>query len=146
MAQDRTGSDASSLFASPARLLVGTLIFVAIVFVAAVSAYVAAGWPIADAAYMVTLTIFSVGYGEVRPSATPYLRVVTIATMVRGGTGMIVLTGALVLGERRSDSGSMRTSSSRSWTKSLSGRASVSRMARATPPEPPRLGCRMVRW
>lgn len=96
MAQHRTGSDAASLFASPARLLVGTLIFVAIVFVAAVSAYVAAGWPIADAAYMVTLTIFSVGYGEVRPIATPYLRVVTIATMVLGCTGMIVLTGALV--------------------------------------------------
>ncbi|MBV2148793.1 potassium channel protein [Sphingobium sp. AS12] len=96
MVQDRTGSDTASLFASPARLLVGTLIFVGIVFVAAVSAYVAAGWPVADAAYMVTLTIFSVGYGEVRPIATPYLRAVTIATMVLGCTGMIVLTGALV--------------------------------------------------
>ena len=46
--------------------------------------------------------------------------------------------------ERRSDSGSIRTSSSRSWTKSLSGRSSVSAMARAKPPEPPRFGCVMI--
>ncbi|CNL08159.1 Uncharacterised protein [Mycobacterium tuberculosis] len=41
--------------------------------------------------------------------------------------------------ERRRDSGSMRTSSSRSWTKSLSGRCRDSCMARAKPPDPPRL-------
>lgn len=45
---------------------------------------------------MVTLTIFSVGYGEIHPIDTPFLRLVTIATMVLGCTGMIVLTGALV--------------------------------------------------
>jgi trk system potassium uptake protein TrkA/voltage-gated potassium channel len=45
---------------------------------------------------MVTLTLFSGGYGEVHPIVTPYLRIVTIATMVLGCTGMIVLTGALV--------------------------------------------------
>lgn len=94
--KDAHSPDAASVFASPLRTLVGTLIFVAIVFVAATTGYVLAGWNVADAAYMVTLTIFSVGYGEVHPIAGPYLRTLTILTMVLGCTGMIVLTGALV--------------------------------------------------
>ena len=49
-----------------------------------------------DAAYMVTLTIFSVGFEEVHPINTPWLRTLVIGTIVLGCTGMIVLTGALV--------------------------------------------------
>ena len=45
---------------------------------------------------MVTLTIFSVGYDEVHPIDTVYLRALTTGTIVLGCTGMIVLTGALV--------------------------------------------------
>jgi len=33
----------------------------------AVSGYVLTGWSLSDAIYMVTITIFGVGYGEVRP-------------------------------------------------------------------------------
>ena len=84
------------VFASPLRILAYTLIFVLTVSVVAISGYVRAGWPLDDAAYMVTLTIFSVGYGEVRPIDTLYLRILTTGTMVLGCTGMIVLTGALV--------------------------------------------------
>lgn len=89
-------STADGVLASPLRTLAGTLIYVAIVFVAATLGYVAAGWSAGDAAYMVTLTIFSVGYGEVHPIDTVYLHALTMATMVLGCTGMIVLTGALV--------------------------------------------------
>jgi trk system potassium uptake protein TrkA/voltage-gated potassium channel len=56
--------------------------------------YVRAGWPLGDAAYMVLLTIFSVGYGEVRPIDGTFLRLWTTMTIVLGCTGMIVLTGA----------------------------------------------------
>ena len=45
---------------------------------------------------MVTLTIFSVGFEEIHPINTPWLRTLVIATIVLGCTGMIVLTGALV--------------------------------------------------
>ncbi len=62
----------------------------------AVTAYVGAGWSFSDALYMVTLTIFTVGYGEVRPINTDYLHAVTMATMLFGCTGVIVVTGALV--------------------------------------------------
>jgi trk system potassium uptake protein TrkA/voltage-gated potassium channel len=78
------------------RALATTLVYVGIVFVAATIGYVLAGWTLGDAIYMVTLTIFSVGYGEVHPIDTAYLHGLTIATMVLGCTGMIVLTGALV--------------------------------------------------
>ena len=81
---------------SPLRNLAAALIFVALVFVAAVAGYVAAGWNLGDAVYMVTLTIFSVGYDEVHPINTSYLHTLTIGTIVLGCTGMIVLTGALI--------------------------------------------------
>lgn len=88
--------DANSVLGSPLRLLGGTLAFVAFIFVCSTVGYRIGGWPWGDAAYMVLLTIFSVGYGEVRPIDTSYLRLLTTATIVLGCTSMIVLTGALV--------------------------------------------------
>lgn len=88
--------DANRVLGSPVRLLGSTLAVVAAIFVVATIGYHRAGWPWGDAAYMVLLTIFSVGYGEVRPIDTNYLRILTTATIVLGCTSMIVLTGALV--------------------------------------------------
>lgn len=88
--------EAGEVLGSPLRTLGATLLFVAIVFVAATIGYHLAGWSFGDSAYMVLLTIFSVGYGEVHPINTPYLRELTSTTMILGCTGMIVLTGALV--------------------------------------------------
>ena len=84
------------VFASPRRTLIWAVLFVGMVFIVATIGYVSAGWSLGDAIYMVTLTVFSVGYGEVRPIASPVLRALTLATMVLGCTGMIFLTGALV--------------------------------------------------
>jgi len=94
MVEQRSGRDV--VLSSPLRILAGTLIFVAMVFFFSTLGYLHAGWSLSDAIYMVTLTIFSVGYGEVHPVETAYLRTLTITTMVLGCTGMIVLTGALV--------------------------------------------------
>jgi voltage-gated potassium channel len=95
---DRIGlADASSgVLSSPMRNLVSAMGFVAVVFVAATLGFVHAGWSFVDAIYMVTLTIFSVGFNEVHPIDTLYLRVLTMGTIVLGCTGMIVFTGALV--------------------------------------------------
>ena len=87
---------ADSVLGSPLRLLTGTLIFVLAVYVVSTCGFVYAGWPFGDAAYMVLLTVFSVGYGEIRPVDTLFLRWWTSATIMLGCTGMIVLTGALV--------------------------------------------------
>lgn len=89
-------STAEGVLGSPLRNLFGTLLYVLVVFLFATLGYMSAGWSLGDAIYMVTLTIFSVGYGEVHPIDTDFLHGLTIATMVLGCTGMIVLTGALV--------------------------------------------------
>lgn len=85
-----------SVLGSPVRNLVSILIFMAVVVVMGIGAYMAAGWTFADASYMVALTIYTVGYGEVHPIDTPYLHGVTMGLMVFGCTGMILLTSALV--------------------------------------------------
>lgn len=87
---------AESVIGAPLQNLKRTLAYMAVIYCLATAGFVAAGWSLADAAYMVTLTIFSVGYGEVHPINTPYLRGLAIGTIVLGCTGMIVLTGALV--------------------------------------------------
>lgn len=81
---------------SPLRNLSWVVAFVAAVVALATAAYMRAGWSFGDALYMVLLTVYTVGYREVRPIDTPYLHGVTVATMVLGCTGMILVTGALV--------------------------------------------------
>src|SRR5579864_815093 len=89
-------SAADTVLGSPLRNLFLVLGFVFSVCVVSVIAYRVAGWSWSDAVYMVTLTIYTVGYQEVRPIDTPYLHFVTIGTIVTGCTGMIILTGVLV--------------------------------------------------
>lgn len=86
----------SGLLASPLRNLAVAVTFVGLVMAASTVGYMIAGWSFGDAAYMVILTIFSVGYEEVHPVNTAMLHAVTVATIALGCTGMIVLTGALV--------------------------------------------------
>lgn len=87
---------AAGLLGSPLAVLLRAAAFVLLVFIAGTAGFVAAGWSLGDAAYMVILTVFSVGYGEVNPIDTTWLRMLAIGTIVLGCTGMIVLTGALV--------------------------------------------------
>ena len=86
----------NALARSPLRNLVIAVAFVLAVVAFATLAYMAAGWSFDDAVYMVLLTVYTVGYGEVHPITTPYLHAVTIATMVFGCTGMILVTSVLV--------------------------------------------------
>ncbi len=81
---------------SPGRTLFSIVLFMVALVALATLGYMAAGWSFADASYMVLLTVYTVGYGEVHPISTPYLHAITMATMILGCTGMILLTGALV--------------------------------------------------
>jgi voltage-gated potassium channel len=98
MANEYDGIEAAAqkVLGSPIQNLVRATIFVFAVFVLSTAGFVAEGWSLGDAVYMVIVTIFSVGYEEVRPIDTTWLRTLNIATIVLGCTGMIVLTGALV--------------------------------------------------
>jgi voltage-gated potassium channel len=81
---------------SPLRNLAAGLAFMLLVAACATVAYVQCGWGWGDALYMVVLTVYTVGYDEVRPIDTPELRAITIALIVTGCTGMIFLTGTLI--------------------------------------------------
>lgn len=87
----------SGLLGSPLRNLVFGVGFTFAIMVLSTIAYCRlAGWSLSDAIYMVVVTVYTVGYGEVHPVETPLLRGITIGTIVLGCTGMIFVTGALV--------------------------------------------------
>lgn len=86
----------TNLLGSPLRNLLAGVTFEITVMTLAAFAYVEHGWDAGDALYMVVLTVFTVGYDEVRPIDTTALRTITICLIVFGCTGMIFLTGALV--------------------------------------------------
>lgn len=58
----------------------------------AVAGYMLTGWSLSDAVYMVTITIFGVGYGEVRP-VVGEVRWLTIGVIVVGCSSLIYILG-----------------------------------------------------
>lgn len=65
------------------RIVTGVCIFTLTVAFA-VGGYVVAGWTLLDAVYMVVITIFGVGYGEVKPLVSAPLKVFTILVIIAG--------------------------------------------------------------
>lgn len=61
-----------------------------------ISGYMLAGWSLLDAIYMVVITFYGVGYGEVRPIEDPLLRVFTIFVVVSGCTSAVYVLGGFV--------------------------------------------------
>jgi Trk K+ transport system NAD-binding subunit len=94
--RDASPFSISAYIGSPLRNLATIVSFLAAVIAVATGAYMAAGWSLGDAFYMVMLTVFTVGFREVRPIDGAYLRTVTLGVMFLGCTGMILMTGALV--------------------------------------------------
>jgi voltage-gated potassium channel len=86
----------TGLLDSPVRNLTAGVIYTVTVMILATAAYMVAGWSFRDALYMVIVTVYTVGYNEVRPINTVALNVITIGLIVLGCTGIIFLTGALV--------------------------------------------------
>ena len=77
------------------RILTGAAFFV-LICVVAVGGYLAAGWELADSVYMVIITIFGVGYGEVQPVQSPALRALTIGVIISGYAAVIYTVGGFV--------------------------------------------------
>ncbi len=77
------------------KIVVGSVFFL-ITCGAAVTAYLAEGWSLLDAIYMVVITVFGVGYGETRPIDDPSLRVITILVIVLGCSSLIYITGGFI--------------------------------------------------
>lgn len=77
------------------NIILGAITFVSTIIIA-VMGYVLAGWSLLDAVYMSAITIFGVGYGEVRPITSPALRVFTIIVIVAGYTSVVFIVGGVV--------------------------------------------------
>lgn len=68
----------------------------ALVCAIGVAGYRSAGWDAMDAVYMVIITVFGVGYGEVQPITTPGLRALTMGLIVGGYAAAVYVVGTLV--------------------------------------------------
>lgn len=77
------------------KVLTGVAFFLAICAVA-VGGYMAAGWKLEDSIYMVIITIFGVGYGEVQPVQSPGLRALTILVIISGYAAVIYTVGGFM--------------------------------------------------
>ncbi|MGV0027400.1 potassium channel family protein [Phormidesmis priestleyi] len=77
------------------RILTGALFF-AITFALAVTGYIMAGWSTLDSIYMVVITTFGVGYGEVHPIDTPDKKIFTILVIVAGTSSAVYMVGGFV--------------------------------------------------
>ncbi|MEA5451514.1 potassium channel protein [Leptolyngbya sp. CCNP1308] len=78
------------------RRIVTGIIFFSLTVVAAVIGYMVAGWNFLDAIYMVVITIFGVGYGEVQPLNSPPLKVFTIFVIIAGALSVAYTVSGFV--------------------------------------------------
>ena len=76
--------------------IVKGLALLGVIVAIGVSGYVLAGWPFIDALYMVIITIFGVGYGEVRSVDAPALKFFTMGVIIAGCTAGLWVIGGLV--------------------------------------------------
>lgn len=80
----------------PQTNLLYATVYVIVVMTVFAFGFHLAGWSWFDSVYMVFITSFSVGFGEVIPVTDPWLRVWTMGLIVLGCSGIIFITGALV--------------------------------------------------
>jgi len=76
-------------------LYIGAAMFLGVIIVGT-TAYRSEGWSLADAFYMVIITVFSVGYEEVEPVSTAALRAITILIIIAGDGSKVYFVGSLV--------------------------------------------------
>lgn len=77
------------------KLRIGLTLFFATLSVS-VLGYTLAGWSLIDSVYMVVITVFGVGYGEVHPLDTPQLKLFTMGVIVAGASAAIYSFSAIV--------------------------------------------------
>ncbi|MGA9279143.1 potassium channel family protein [Ilumatobacter sp.] len=76
-------------------MIAGVAVLVA-VGALATTGYVVAGWTLGDALYMVVITVFAVGYGEVQPITSWPLRGLTVTLIVAGYGAVIYTVGGFI--------------------------------------------------
>lgn len=62
----------------------------------AISGYMIAGWDLLSAVYMVVITVFGVGFGEVLPLDTPGLKIFTMFVIIAGCSSIVYFVGGFI--------------------------------------------------
>ena len=87
--------EAAADFCRAGRAVLPASIFFAVIILIATLGYIALGWPPFDAFYMVIITVFSVGYGEVRPIDSHAERIWTVLVILGGWSAVVVTLGGI---------------------------------------------------
>ncbi len=69
--------------------------FFALIILISTLGYILLGWPPYDALFMVIITVFSVGYGEIQPLDTPIERAWTMLVILAGWSGVVITLGGI---------------------------------------------------
>lgn len=77
------------------KIAIGTAFFVLTIIVAVIG-YLLFGWTTLEAVYMVVITIFGVGYGEVKPLETAPEKIFTIFVILAGTSSALYIVGGFV--------------------------------------------------
>lgn len=77
------------------RIVTGSVFF-GLTFVIAIVGYTFFGWTTLESIYMVVITIFGVGYGEVKPLDTPGEKIFTILVIIAGTSSAIYGVGGFI--------------------------------------------------
>ncbi|MBE9177987.1 potassium channel protein [Oculatella sp. LEGE 06141] len=81
---------------SPIRRVLTGLVFFVTTLIIAVLGYTLFGWTLLDAIYMVVITVYGVGYGEVRPLDTPSLKIFTMLVIIAGTSSVVYAVGGFI--------------------------------------------------
>ena len=77
------------------KVAIGTAFFILTIIVAVIG-YLLFGWTTLEAVYMVVITIFGVGYGEVKPLETAPEKIFTIFVILAGTSSALYIVGGFV--------------------------------------------------
>jgi voltage-gated potassium channel len=83
-------------FALATRLVLPGILFFALIITIATLGYMALSWSFVDALYMTVITVFGVGFGEVRPITSFVERAWTMTVIVGGWTGIVAALGRVL--------------------------------------------------
>ena len=77
------------------KVAIGTAFFILTIIIAVIG-YIFFGWTLLESVYMVVITIFGVGYGEVKPLETAPEKIFTIFVILAGTSSALYIVGGFV--------------------------------------------------
>jgi voltage-gated potassium channel len=78
------------------RKLQRSLLYLLAVFVISVVGFLTFGWSLIDSVYMVVITMFGVGFGEVHPLTNVWQKIFTMLVIIGGTSAVVFVIGEII--------------------------------------------------